>query len=406
MGLMLCLTLGAAAVAQTTPASAPAQPIDPALNESVETIRKSGWFPMDLEVTFFMPDGPGPHPVAVINHGKAYGRARLQARFRPLHAVRYFLARGYAVVVPMRQGFSASGGSYLGASCDSEANGRSQAEDVAAVLENVLARPWANARQVVIVGQSHGGWATLAFGAEAGEFPGVRGLVNFSGGLSQERCDGWEAALARGAARYARETRLPSLWLYGDNDSFFSTATCRAMHAAYQGAGGRASLVAFGSFGSDSHMLLAARAGGLVWQPEVSRFLASIGLPHAPVPHQARFAAPPLVTPPPATQFAALADSAALPHVRASGRAGYSLFLSRPLPRAFAISANGSWGRADGGDDPLARALEICNRSSPEMGNNGGTDAANVNVNNNNNTPAAVCKLYAVDNQIVWSPPP
>ena len=86
-----------------------------------------GLFTTELETTVFRPDGAGPFPVAVINHGKANGDPRFQRRYRPLVAVRFFLARGYAVVVPMRQGFSKSSGSYIGGGCNVESNGSEQA---------------------------------------------------------------------------------------------------------------------------------------------------------------------------------------------------------------------------------------------------------------------------------------
>ena len=77
--------------------------LDAALNESVTTLsKKVGPFTVDLETTIYRPDGAGPFPVAIINHGKAPGDARFQARYRPAQAARYFLQRGYAVVVPMR----------------------------------------------------------------------------------------------------------------------------------------------------------------------------------------------------------------------------------------------------------------------------------------------------------------
>ena len=86
-------------------------------------------------------------------------------------------------------------------------------------------------------------------------------------------------------------TRLPSLWFYGDNDSYFDPGTFRAMHEQYTAAGGKARLVAFGMSGSDAHGLFGSRAGGPIWQPEVSSFLASIGMPNAVQPAFERYGA-------------------------------------------------------------------------------------------------------------------
>ncbi|MDP1954784.1 MAG: CocE/NonD family hydrolase [Polaromonas sp.] len=359
------------------PVMAQSGDIDASLNETVVQIPKKGLFNIALETTLYRPDGEGPFPVAVINHGKAYGDARFQGRYRPATAARYFLQRGYAVVVPMRQGFSKSGGSYIGGGCNVESNGKVQAEDVKAVLDHVVTQPWADKDRIVVLGQSHGGWTTLAFGPL--NYPGVKGLVNFAGGLRQEGCNSWQKALASGAASYAAQTRLPSLWFYGDNDSYFTTDTYQAMFDQYTAAGGQARLVAFGTFGNDAHNMFASRAGQRIWQPEVSRLLASVGLPSEPVGNFAKYAASGLMPVPPRTGFAAIDDESKLPHVRDTGRAAYKTYLTKFVPRAFAIGTDGAWGWADGGEDPLRRAVDNCQRNSK--------------------TP---CKLYSVDDFIVW----
>jgi dienelactone hydrolase len=351
--------------------------VDASLNESVQVIAKKGLFTIDLETTIYKPDGDGPFPIAVINHGKAPGDSRFQGRYRPAIAARYFLERGYAVIVPMRQGFSKSSGSYIGGGCNVESNGRAQAEDVKAVLDYVVAQSWADKTRMVVLGQSHGGWTTLAFGAL--DYPGVKALVNFAGGLRQENCSSWESGLAKGAAEYAKQTRLPSLWFYGDNDSFFNTPTYTAMFEKYTAAGGQAKLIAFGTFASDSHSMFGSRAGIPIWQPEVTKLLASTGLPSQPQAAYAKYAAAVLLQAPPRSDFAALDDAAKLPHVKDTGRAGYANYLTKILPRAFAIAPSGAWGWAEGGDDPLRRALDSCNRGG-----------------------SGLCKLYSVDDYVVW----
>ena len=199
---------------------APAQELNADLREQVLMVPKQGaMFTTLLETTIYRPPGDCPFPLVVINHWKSFGDPRFQARFRPSGAARFFLQRGYAVVVPMRQGFSKSAGSYIGGGCNVESNGEVQAEDVKAVLDHITTLAWADKSRILVTGQSHGGWTTLAFGTLG--YPGVRGLVNFAGGLRQDSCAGWEATLARAGGAYGKATRVPSLWFYGDNDSYF-----------------------------------------------------------------------------------------------------------------------------------------------------------------------------------------
>ena len=360
-------------------ASAGAQVVDDTVNEQVVMIpKKGGFFSFELETTLYKPDGDGPFPIVLINHGKALGDPRFQARSRNSAIARFFLQRGYVVLMPMRQGFSKSTGSYIGGGCNIESNGLQQAQDTQAALDWAVSQRWADKDQMLVMGQSHGGWTTLAFGTLG--YPGVKGLVNFAGGLRQDGCVHWQGNLARAAGSYGQQATLPSLWFYGDNDSFFPPDTFRPMFERYTAAGGKAELVAFGSFGADAHSMFGSRAGEPIWQPKVSAFMQSLGLPTAVT--QARFGQVAAITPSPAkTDFAALADDAKVPHLRDSGRAGYKTFLSKPNPRAFAIAPTGAWGWADGGDDPLKRALDNCNRNGRGQ-----------------------CKVYAVDDEVVWVP--
>jgi dienelactone hydrolase len=368
-------TLGLAAVALCMQAFAAT-----ALPESVVMVpKKSGLFTTELETTLYVPEGAGPFPVAVINHGKANGDPRFQARYRPLIAVRFFLERGYAVVVPMRQGFSKSTGSYIGGGCNVESNGREQASDVEAVLNYVTAQPWADKTRIVVAGQSHGGWTTLAFGTLG--YPGVKGLIDFAGGLRQEQCVSWQQGLIGAAGAYGKEVRVPSLWFYGDNDSYFPPFAWKGMHESYVTHGAKARLVAFGTFGGDSHSMFGSPAGAPIWQPEVTSFLREIELPDQPRAEFARYAA---TEAPPASGFAPIDAIDRVPDQSAASLNGYRIFLGKTYPRAFAVNAQGGWGSAWGGDDPLGRAMESCAKKAT----------------------AGECQLYAVDDKVVWKSTP
>ncbi len=372
------LFLMALALCFAFPARLVAQELDATLNETVINVPKKGTvFTIDLETTVYKPDGDGPFPLVIINHGKAVGDPRFQSRYRPALAARWFMQRGYIVVVPMRQGFSKSSGSYIGGGCNVESNGRAQAVDVKAVLDYFVAQPYVDKTRILLMGQSHGGWTTLALGTLS--YPGVRGLVNFAGGLRQESCSAWEGVLASAAGSYGKETTLSSLWFYGDNDSYFNVATWKSMFERYTAAGGKARIVAFGTFGGDSHAMFGSRNGQRIWQPEVLAFLGQVGLPVQSIPEFQKYGRVITIAVPPRTDFALLEDVASVPFVKDTGREAYKNFLGRASPKAFAIAPNSAWGWADGGDDPLARSMQNCNlRGKGE------------------------CKLYAVDADVVW----
>ena len=240
--------------------------------------KKTLIFTLELETTVYKPPGPGPFPLVIMNHGKASGPPGLQPRYTPGWAARYFIERGYVVFVPMRTGFSKSTGGYVGGGCNIESNGLVQAEDVAATVAYAHTMNYVDSMQTLIVGQSHGGWTTLAYGAAQPDVS-VKGLVNFAGGLRQEDCIGWRLNLAKAAANYAEKTQIPSLWFYGDNDSFFSKQVYTEMFERYSKVNPRAQLVAYGMFGQDSHGLFSSKDGRAIWEPHLEKFMAQIGLP-------------------------------------------------------------------------------------------------------------------------------
>jgi dienelactone hydrolase len=253
------------------------------LPEEVLMVKKPGMFSQELETTFFKPEGNGPFPLVVINHGKAAGDPKFQGRSSYPRAARFFLARGYAVALPMRQGFSKSTGSYIGGGCNVGSNGLVQAEDVKATLDHFSAQPFIDKTRMLVAGQSHGGLTTMAFGTF--NYPGVKGLINFAGGLRQEACAGWESVLARAFGSYAKDTQVPSIWFYGDNDSYWPKEVWQSMFSKYAdnlplSGNAKAQMLAFGTFVTDAHSMFGHVEGQKIWQPEVDKFLAQLGLPN------------------------------------------------------------------------------------------------------------------------------
>jgi len=341
------------------------------LNETVIGVPEDD---IALETTVFKPDGAGPFPMIVFNHGKLPGNAHAQPRNRPIALAREFVRHGYVVVVPNRRGFAGSGGDYTGHGCNVEANGFGQARDVAATVAYMSQQPYVDKTHIVVAGTSHGGLTTMAYGArDAIAAPGVRGLINFSGGLRQDECAGWQKNLVSAFGAYGEHVRLPSLWLYGDNDSVWQGDLSAQMYSAFVAHGAHADMLDFGSYKSDAHRLVGDRDGVQVWWPRVKAFLAQIGMPTSV---QYQVAEP---RAPQASGYANLDAVQSVPFVDENGRAGYRNFLNQYSSRAFAVSDSGAWSWAEGGDDPMSVAIAGCQKQSADP-----------------------CRLYAVDDAVVW----
>ncbi|WP_028226021.1 dienelactone hydrolase family protein [Paraburkholderia ferrariae] len=346
------------------------------LNEQVIRIPVDGDGSVTLETTIYRPDGPGPFPMIVFNHGKIPGDPRYQSRSDPVSFAREFVRRGYVVVAPNRRGFAGSGGTYEQDGCDVASNGLGQAADVAATIDYMAKQPYVDANHIAVAGTSHGGLATIAYGTEAAK--GVRALINFSGGLRQDACTGWQDNLTQAFGGYGGKARVASLWLYGDNDSVWTPDLVTKMFAAYHAADAAgpasAKLVDFGSYKNDAHRLVGDRDGVQVWWPMVEAFLAREGMPTSV---QYRVSAP---TAPGGTGYAAVDSVGAVPYVDQAGRDGYRNFLKQYPSRAFAVSDSGAWSWAEGGDNPMAVAIANCEKHSSDA-----------------------CHLYAVNSTVVWS---
>ena len=243
----------------------------------------------------FRPAGGGPFPVLVYSHGRA-GTPLERSRTRvpdPRGHVRYWLAKGFAVVAPIRPGYGETGGSDRedsGVRYDVFGNcwGRPEfmrsasaaAEAVQATLAWLRQQPWADARHVVLAGASMGGLASIASAATNPD--GVVAYINFSGGTGgsgtrapEQSCG--SAQMQDVMAAYGRTTHVPSLWLYAENDRYWGAEWPRAWHRAYAAAGEPTRFVMTPPVAdSDGHQLLAR--GPRLWMADVDRFLSELGL--------------------------------------------------------------------------------------------------------------------------------
>ncbi|MDE1149845.1 MAG: CocE/NonD family hydrolase [Azospirillaceae bacterium] len=345
-------------------------------NEQVSMVPGDPERPAQLQVTLLTPDGPGPFPLAIMNHGSAkpYQPTREMPRYAASFASYYFLSRGYAVLLPMMRGFAGSEGKVKTNGCNVAATAVEDARDILAAAIALKDDARLDFTRVVIAGQSFGGWNSL--GVAAFNPPGVKGVINFVGGMLEGDCSAGREALAKGAAQLGAATHIPSLWFYGDNDRLFPPATWRLMHERYTQAGGDARVVDVGPFMDNAHELLSYAEGLVLWIPEADAFLGRLGLPNQPIHPEY------LPTPfPPPSGYAAVDDVAAVPYLNDQGRELYRRFLAKPLPRAFILTPRGFTGGFDRGFDPIARGMAACGKMSQD------------------------CQLYAVDNDVVWARP-
>ncbi len=285
--LALAAALGRSAAARppdtATPAPAATAPAVIAVQDQRLSIRLGG-APYSLAARVFRPPGAGPFPLVVINHGTPVSiRDAGSEKLGFTKAATWFATQGYVVVVALRPGFGTSDGPYLEPSgpCDHRdyvRDGRETAAVESAVTESAAALPGVDAKRIVVVGQSAGGFGVIALADQPPQ--GVLGVISFAGGRGgddhEHVCSGAQS-LVDAAGVFGRANRLPQLWLFASNDHFFAPPVAHAMFAAYQaGSGPKMTFVDLPPFGDDGHKTL-GRADPSVYADPVLAFLRQVG---------------------------------------------------------------------------------------------------------------------------------
>jgi pimeloyl-ACP methyl ester carboxylesterase len=245
-------------------------------SEMLQTNLREDCNPVRLETVIFKPPGPGPFPLAVINHGSTGRSLKLELAKQTwvsLELADFLNKGGWLVAFPQRRGRGRSDGLYdeginridkFGAkfglkpsyACDTDIalKGADRAlTDIDAAIASLRYRQDVADAPVLIGGQSRGGALSVAY---AGLHPDqTLGVVNFVGGWLSDSCPEAEFAnqtlFARGG-RYGRST----IWLYGHDDQFYSVDQSKKNFVAFEKAGGQGKFFEFDMPGEQGHEVI------------------------------------------------------------------------------------------------------------------------------------------------------
>jgi dienelactone hydrolase len=236
----------------------------------------------DITVTVFEIAGRAPYPLLVLNHGRAAddtGRLKM-GRVRYSEASRWFAALGYSVWVPTRVGYGVSGADedpeYTGPCSRKryEPGYAASADQTLQVIEHAKRRAEIDGRRILVVGQSFGGTTSIAVAAR--NAPGLIAAINFAGGgggnpetRPGEPCG--PELLRDMFSGYGKTSRVPTLWVYTENDKWMGARYTKEWFEAFRSSGGAGEFVMQPAFGEDGHSLFTR--GFSLWRPIVERFL-------------------------------------------------------------------------------------------------------------------------------------
>jgi dienelactone hydrolase len=325
--------------------------------------------PGGLEAALLRPAGNGRYPLALISHGTSRD-ADVRRDIVPYGFYRQaieFARRGFAALVVLRRGYGGGGGEYAerNSCCDSGPllrAARTSATDLRVAIAAMKNRADVDTHGMIAIGVSTGGFATIALASDPP--PGLAAAINFAGGLHRASLTGTgirnerdETSLVSVFRSFGKTSRIPMLWVYAENDSFFRPDLAHRLFDAFTAAGGRAKLIDAPAFGTDGHSLFSA--GIAVWPAMVDDFLREHNL------GTRELLAPPTLPAP--------------PRLGEKGRTAFAEYLASGPHKAFAVSPRGAFGFHTGrrsASDAVNAALAGCGKHASD------------------------CVLYAIDDEL------
>jgi dienelactone hydrolase len=238
------------------------------------------------------PVGDGPFPLLVMNHGVSLDPKERSyfpvIEFRD--AALWFAKQGYVVVVPVRPGYGASaievperglfGLFFSGVGDCSDVNFRDAGLAIASlnmwVIDYMTTQPFIKRDGVVVVGQSGGGWGAIALASQNPK--PVRAIIGFAAGRGghfngKPNSNCAPDSLVEAVTQFGRTARIPMLWIYVQNDSYFGPELAKRLATAFQVAGGNVEYHLLPNFGEDGHFFIDSPDAVRIWAPLVSEFL-------------------------------------------------------------------------------------------------------------------------------------
>jgi dienelactone hydrolase len=273
-------------------ASNPAQPSQP--QQALHLVQKEmfvpapGVYPNGLDVLEVYLTLPGKHPLVVLTHGTAADpQDRMHVTpWAQLPQALWFARRGYVAIVVVRAGYGKSGGKQdsTNGGCrpgygSFDETGEASTVDLRTVMKFAQGLPEVDTGTILSAGVSTGGFAQVALSADPP--PGLKAAISFAGGRGgdghEHNCNlsGVIDAFRIYGKSAHKHGDLPMLWIYSENDHWFTPAMAQQFQAAYTKSGATDQFVMAPPDGTDGHHLYMHVAA---WSDTVDAFLKAHNL--------------------------------------------------------------------------------------------------------------------------------
>ncbi len=168
-----------------------------------------------IQAYLYRPDGDGPFPVVIYNHGTRDSRERVSSPFP--HVGKMLTRAGYAVLVPERRGYGKSDGAIWWQEVGSDqarliTRLQAETDDVLAGIDYLRTLPYVDTKRLAVMGWSFGGVVTMLAATRSTAFLAA---VDQAGGALTWDGNGHMRSALIGAAE---KSAVPTLFMVAKND--------------------------------------------------------------------------------------------------------------------------------------------------------------------------------------------
>jgi dienelactone hydrolase len=228
-----------------------------------------------IQAYLYKPDGDGPFPVVIYNHGSRDGREQASMPFQ--YIGKMLTRAGYAVLVPERRGYGKSDGPVWWQEVGNDqarlvTRLQAETDDVLAAAEYLRTVRFVDTRRMGVMGWSFGGIVTMLAASRSTAF--VVAVDQAGGALSWDA----NAELRRALIDAAEKSAAPTLFMVAKNDRTTSSVTTLAEIFKKRGVPHR--LIVYEPFtpahgtkiAAPGHAVFSAQ-GVSMWESDVEQFL-------------------------------------------------------------------------------------------------------------------------------------
>ncbi len=226
----------------------------------------------DLRGFVAIPEGVGPFPTIIFNHGSKQQPEPKKA------LVRFFNDLGYAVFLPQRRGYGNSAGPSLDDALTLDPatqEGKLQlmdrihqeSDDVMTASSYIRGMAYVDLKRIVISGYSFGGSSTVFVARKNPDFVAgiafttASGIWRHGGIVRQELIDA------------VRDARIPMMFVYAENDYDISPGVVFSREMRRMGKPVSLRIYPFGETEQEAHEIAIRSEGIKMWGPDVMKFI-------------------------------------------------------------------------------------------------------------------------------------